>query len=81
LFDIRYFLCFSVSYYTVFPIHSIMQNEANFRNDKMNINLDMTSKYMILSALRGQKTNPIRTQLKPKRTQTNPILNLLPVLL
>jgi hypothetical protein len=50
-----------------------MQNEPNFRNGKMNINLDITNNYMILSAFRGQKTNPIRTQLKPKRTQFNPI--------
>jgi len=46
-----------------------MQNKANFRNDKMNITLDMTSKYEILEAWRGQKTKPIQTQLKPKQTQ------------
>jgi len=50
-----------------------MQNKPNFRNDKMNITLDMTSNYRILIAGSGQKINPIQTQLKPKQTQFNPI--------
>jgi hypothetical protein len=49
-----------------------MQNKANFRNDKMNITIDMTSNYMIESAGSGQKTNPIQTQSKPKQTQFKP---------
>ena len=38
----------------------------------MNITIDMTSDYMILSTGSGQKTNPIQTQLKPIQTQFNP---------
>ena len=66
--------------YTIFPIHSIMQNKPNFRNDKMNITADMTNNYKILSRSPGEKTkpiqtqfNPIQSQLKPKQTQFNPI--------
>ena len=50
-----------------------MQNKPNYGNSKMNITLDMTSKYEILSAGSDQKTNPIQTQLKPKQTQFKPI--------
>ena len=46
-----------------------MQNKPNFRNDKMNIILDMKSTYKILSAGSGQKTKPKQTQLKPIQTQ------------
>ena len=46
-----------------------MQNKPNFRNDKMNITLDITSIYEILSALRSQKTKPIQTQFNPIQTQ------------
>ena len=53
----------------------IMQNKANFRNDKMNINLDMTSKYKILSAGSGQKTKPIQTQFKANLSQNKPNLS------
>ena len=59
--------------YNIFPDTLFMQNKANFRNDKMNITLDMTSKYEILSAGSGQKTKPIQTQLKPIQSQFNPI--------
>ncbi len=48
----------------------IMQNKPNFENDKMNITLDMTSNYKVLSAGSGQKTKPIQSQFKAK---TNPI--------
>jgi hypothetical protein len=62
-----------------------MQNKPNLGNDKMNINIDMTSKYKILSRSPGPKnkpnsnpikpkTNPIQTQLKPKQTQFKPNL-------
>ena len=44
---------------TYFQYTLIMQNKPNFRNDKMNITIDMTSKYEILSAGSGQKTKPI----------------------
>ena len=66
-----------------------MQNKPNLRNDKMNITLDMTSKYEILSAGSGQKTKPIQTQYKPNKAnfkanltqfkaKTNPISNCSP---
>ena len=58
---------------TYFQIHSILTNKPNFRNDKMNITLDMTSKYEISPAGSGQKTKPKQTQLKPIQTQFNPI--------
>jgi len=48
-----------------------MQNKPNFRNDKMNITLGMTTNYKNLSAGSGQKTNPIQTQLKPIQSQFN----------
>ena len=57
------------SNYNIFPDKQIMQNKANFRNDKIDINSFAISKYEILSAWWGQKTNPIQTQLKPKQTQ------------
>ena len=70
---LAHFRHFSHSFnYNIFPMHSIMQNKPNFGNDKMNINLDMTSNYEILSCWRGKKTNPIQTQLKPKQTQFKP---------
>jgi len=46
-----------------------MQNKPNFRNAKMNITLDMTSKYEILYRSSGVKTKPKQTQLKPIQTQ------------
>jgi len=53
-------------------ISSILTNKPNFRNDKMNITLDMTTYYKILSRWKGQKTKPIQTQLKPIQSQFNP---------
>jgi len=50
-----------------------MQNKPNFGNDKMSANLNMTSNYGVLSALLGEKTKPIQTQLKPIQSQFNPI--------
>jgi len=46
-----------------------MQNKPNFKNDKMNINSFITSKYEILSAGSGQKTKPIQSQFKPNQSQ------------
>jgi len=46
-----------------------MQNKPNFGISKMNITLDMTSKYDILEAGSGQKTNPIQTQFNPIQSQ------------
>jgi len=57
-----------------FHLGQIMQNKPNLRNDKMNINLDVTSQYENLSRRKGEKTNPIQTQLKPIQTQFKPNL-------
>ena len=69
-----------------------MQNKANFRNETMNIKLDMTSSYKNLSHWRGEKTKPIQSQFKPNQSQfwvnikggkakTNPIQTQLPATL
>ncbi|MBC8472312.1 MAG: hypothetical protein H8D56_22860 [Planctomycetes bacterium] len=54
-----------------------MQNKPNFRNDKMNINIDTTSNYKEFDPLGVSKnkanSNPIQTQFNPKQTQFNPI--------
>jgi hypothetical protein len=60
-------------YYNIFPKNLILTNKANFKDGKMNINIDITSNYEILPAGSGEKTNPIQTQLKPIQTQFNPI--------
>ena len=52
-----------------------MQNKPNFRNDKMNITLDMTSIYDILSRSPGQKTKPIQTQFKANKAKNKPNLS------
>ena len=60
-----------------------MQNKPNFGNDKMNITLNMTSNYKILSRWLRPKnkansnpikanTNPIQSQFNPKQTQFKP---------
>ena len=69
---------------TYFQIHSILTNKPNFRNDKMNITLDMTTNYKILYRSPGQKnkanskpikakTNPIKANSNPIQTQSKPI--------
>jgi len=66
-----------------------MQNKANFRNDKMNINLDMTGIYEFLSCwLRPKnkpnskpikpKTNPIKAKTNPIQTQSKPMSAAIP---
>ena len=50
-----------------------MQNKANFGNSKMNITIDITSKYENVSAGSGKKTKPIQTQFNPIQTQLKPI--------
>ena len=52
-----------------------MQNKPNFRNDKMNITLDMTSSCGILPRSKGQKTKPIQTQFKPNKAKNKPNLS------
>ncbi|MCP4261607.1 MAG: hypothetical protein GY774_29505 [Planctomycetes bacterium] len=49
--------------------HFFMSNKPNVKDAKMNISSYITSKYEILSAWRGVKTNPIQTQFKPKQSQ------------
>ncbi|MBC8472220.1 MAG: hypothetical protein H8D56_22390 [Planctomycetes bacterium] len=55
------------SYVRIYKL--FMQNKANFRNDKMNTTLNMTSIYKIFSAGSGQKTKPIQSQFKPNQSQ------------
>jgi hypothetical protein len=55
--------------YNIFPNTLYFNKQTQFQKCKMNITIDMTSKYEILSAGSGQKTKPIQTQLKPKQTQ------------
>ena len=54
-----------------------MQNKANFRNDKMNINALITIRYGKLGTLDGRKnkakTNPIKANTKP--IKANAVLN------
>ena len=50
-------------------ISLFMQNKPNFRNDIMDITIDMTTYYKILSRWLGQKTKPIQTQFNPIQTQ------------
>jgi len=54
-----------------------MQNKPNFRNDKMNINIDKISNYGNLAPLAGSKnkanSNPIQTQFKPIKANPKPI--------
>ena len=56
--------------YNIFPIHSIMQNKPNSRNDKININSDKTSIYKYSYRSPGQKNKP---NSKPIKAKTNPI--------
>jgi len=52
-----------------------MQNKPNFRNDKMNITLDMIIIYRVLSAGSGQKTKPKQTQFKANKAKNKPNLS------
>ena len=62
---------------TYFQIHSILTNKPNFRNDKMNITIDMTSDYKIFCRSQGPKnkpnSNPIKPKTNPIKANTNPI--------
>jgi hypothetical protein len=55
-----------------------MQNKPNFGNDKMNITIDMTNNYEIVSRCLRPKnkpnSKPIKPKTKPIQTQSNPIL-------
>jgi len=46
-----------------------MQNKPNLKNIKITVSSFKTSKYEILPAWRGKKTNPIKANSNPKRTQ------------
>ncbi len=63
---------------TYFQIHSILTNKPNFRNEKMNISIDMKSIYMILYRFAGWKnkanSNPIQTQFKANKAKNKPNL-------
>ena len=60
------------SYVRIYKL--FMQNKANLRNDKMNINAFITMRYANSYTGSGQKTKPKQTQLKPKQTQFKPNL-------
>jgi len=56
------------SYVRIYKL--FMQNKANFRNDKMNISIDMKSIYMILYRFAGWKN---KANSNPIKANTNPI--------
>jgi len=45
------------------------KNKPNFKNIKIGVNSFETSKYEILTAWRGEKTNPIKPNSNPIQTQ------------
>ncbi len=48
-----------------------MQNKANFRKVKLNVNKVLTKDYEQMDTWSIRKTKPIQSQLKPIQTQTN----------
>ena len=62
---------------TYFQTYLILTNKPNFRNDKMNITIDMTSDYKIFCRSQGPKnkpnSNPIKPKTNPIKANTNPI--------
>ena len=63
------------SYVRIYKL--FMQNKANFRDDKMNINTTLTMNYVILSHWLRRKnkpnSNPIKPKTNPIKANTNPI--------
>jgi len=47
----------------------LCKNKPNFKNIKFGVSSFETSKYEILTAWRGEKTNPIQSQFKPNQSQ------------
>ncbi len=47
-----------------------MQNKANYKYIKIGVSSFKTSKYEILPARRGEKTNPIKPNTNPIQTQS-----------
>ena len=52
------------------PEGCFSENKPNFKNIKIGVSSFETSKYEILPAWRGEKTNPIKPNSKPKQTQS-----------
>jgi hypothetical protein len=50
-----------------------MQNKANFRKVKLNVNEVLTRNYDQLDTWSIRKTKPIQSQLKPIQSQSKPI--------
>jgi len=48
---------------------AFIQNKANFKSIKIGVSSFHTSKYEILPAWRGEKTNPIKPNSNPIQTQ------------
>jgi len=69
--------CTLAAIITYSRIHPFMQNKANFRNEKMNITIDITNKYKNLNRFERPKnkanSNPIKPKTNPIQTQFNPI--------
>jgi hypothetical protein len=51
-----------------------MQNKANFRKVKLNVNKVLTKDYDRMDTWSIKKTKPIQSQLKPIQSQLKPIL-------
>ncbi len=51
-----------------------MQNKANFRKVKLNVNKVLTKDYDRMDTWSIRKTKPIQSQLKPIQSQLKPIL-------
>jgi hypothetical protein len=53
-------------------IHLFMQNKANFRKVKLNVNKVLTKDYEQMDTWSIRKTKPIQSQLKPIQSQLKP---------
>jgi hypothetical protein len=60
-------------------INLFMQNKANFRKVKLNVNKVLTKDYVQMDTWSIRKTKPIQSQLKPIQSQSKPIkANIMP---
>jgi hypothetical protein len=55
-------------------INLFLQNKANFRKVKFDVNKVLTRDYVQMDTWSIRKTKPIQSQLKPIQSQSNPIL-------
>jgi hypothetical protein len=63
----------STSVESSLQINLFMQNKANFRKVKLNVNKVLTRDYDIMDTWSIRKTKPIQSQLKPIQSQLKPI--------